>query len=503
MRYLMLARCVLVLAMTACTGSPGDPSARPSNILLIVSEDNGPELGAYGDPYADTPVLDRLAREGVLFRNAYVPQAGCSQSRAAFLTGLYPHQNGQVGLATWKFGLYRDDTPNIVLSLKEAGYRTGIIGKLHVNPAEAFPFDFIAQPSANFQRKDIGTYARSATAFFEQADGPFFLSVNYPDAHRPFLRQVDALPADPVTEEAVETLPYIGLDSPTLRRDTADYYNSLSRLDSLIGDLLDALDRSGHTEDTLVVYLGDHGADLLRGKRTCYEAGVRIPLIVRWPGRQQSGQVREELVSTLDLAPTILTAARSDPFPGLEGLSLEPLLAGRSTSWREYLFTEYHLHSNHNYYPQRSVRNRRYKLIWNLMPGEPNPGYAFTIDKFLSRDEMRAALSQADSSVRSAYETMREPPEFELYDLQQDPHEFSNLADDSAHQQIQGDLRTRLLEWRERTDDAFLEPANVLRLKAEIDSTFEDGQYHRPDGWQYNAYLAPTVPPWLKSGPQD
>ena len=99
-------------------------AASQPNILLIVSEDNGQELGCYGDPYVRTPNLDRLASEGTLFKNAYVAQAGCSQSRAAFLTGLYPHQNGQIGLATWKFRMYREDTANIVRSLKDAGYRT-------------------------------------------------------------------------------------------------------------------------------------------------------------------------------------------------------------------------------------------------------------------------------------------------------------------------------------------------------------------------------------------
>ena len=117
--------------------------AAPPNILFIVSEDNGPEMGCYGTPIA-TPHLDGLAKQGTLFRNAYVPQAGCSQSRAAFLTGLYPHQNGQIGLATWKYAMYSKTTPNVVSTLKQAGYRTGIIGKLHVNPKEAFPFDFKA-----------------------------------------------------------------------------------------------------------------------------------------------------------------------------------------------------------------------------------------------------------------------------------------------------------------------------------------------------------------------
>ena len=126
--------CTLIETTRADTLPCADTAPRP-NILLIVSEDNGPELGCYGEPFVQTPVLDELAANGVRFQNAYVPQAGCSQSRAALLTGLYPHQNGQIGLATWKFRMYREDTPNIVRSLKAAGYRTGILGKLHINPA--------------------------------------------------------------------------------------------------------------------------------------------------------------------------------------------------------------------------------------------------------------------------------------------------------------------------------------------------------------------------------
>ncbi|MDA7658080.1 sulfatase-like hydrolase/transferase, partial [Verrucomicrobia bacterium] len=202
-----------------------------SNILLIVSEDNGPELRCYGDPYVRTPVLDRLAADGVRFAHAYVPQAGCSQSRAALLTGLFPHQNGQIGLATWKFRLYRNDTPNLVRSLKGAGYRTGIIGKLHVNPEEAFPFDFKSNPSANFSRKNLSSYAAEARRFMDSSEEPFFLSVNYPDAHRPFLSQVDGLPSKPLKGADVLPLPYFGLDSPELRQQSADYYNSMERLD--------------------------------------------------------------------------------------------------------------------------------------------------------------------------------------------------------------------------------------------------------------------------------
>lgn len=492
--------CVTAAALTALAScsipnqvdQPG-LGARP-NILLIVSEDNGPEIGAYGAPHVSTPNLDALAASGVLFQNAYVPQAGCSQSRAAFLTGLYPHQNGQIGLATWKFGLYRGNTPNIVRSLKQAGYRTGIIGKLHVNPPEAFPFDFVKIPSANFQREGMGRYAAFAAEFMGQAEQPFFLSVNYPDAHRPFLTQVDGIPERPLQAVDVEPLEYMGLDSPELREQTADYYNSMNRLDWYVGDLLRALMDSGKHEDTLVVYLGDHGADLLRGKRTSYEGGVRVPLIVRWPGQQQAGQVREELVSTLDLMPTFLEASAAGKVTGLPGRSLSPLLAGRTPPWREYLFTEFHLHSNHNYFPQRTVRDQQYKLIHNLMPNTVNPGHAFTLGRFFSEGELQEAVSRAPQRVRTAYLAMGRPAEYELYDLTVDPHEFNNLASDPAYDDTFERLKARLHQWREETEDPFLDPANTARLKAEIESTRENGEYVRPEGWSYTAYLAPSKP---------
>ena len=494
-RALAAAAALVSLASCSIPSQFRDSSSgvRP-NILLIVSEDNGPEIGAYGTPYVSTPHLDALADSGVRFQNAYVPQAGCSQSRAAFLTGLYPHQNGQIGLATWKFGLYRSDTPNIVRSLKQVGYRTGIIGKLHVNPPEAFPFDFAKIPSANFQREQMERYASFAAEFIEEAEQPFFLSVNYPDAHRPFLPQVDGIPERPLQAADVEPLEYMQLDSQVLRKDTADYYNSMSRLDHLVGDLLQALTDSGKSQDTLVVYLGDHGADLLRGKRTSYEGGVRIPLIIRWPGLQQAGQVREELVSTLDLMPTFLEAAAAGEVTGLAGRSLNPLVAGQAPPWREYLFTEYHLHSNHNYFPQRTVRDERYKLIRNLMPNTVNPGHAFTIGRFVGDDELLQALERAPERVRTAYQAMASPPEYELYDLAADPYEFSNIASDPAHQDAFERLKARLQQWRLQTNDPFLDPANTVRLKAEIESTFKNGNYERPEGWNYNTYLAPSKP---------
>ncbi|HIK93397.1 MAG TPA: DUF4976 domain-containing protein [Planctomycetes bacterium] len=453
-------------------------TAERPNILLIVSEDNGPELGCYGEPYVQTPVLDKLASDGVRFHNAYVPQAGCSQSRAALLTGLYPHQNGQIGLATWKFRMYRQDTPNIVRSLKSVGYRTGIIGKLHINPASAFPFDVHRIPSANFSRKKLGDYAKHAEKFINAGDESFFLSVNYPDAHRPFIRQARGLPKNPLTGDDVKPLACFGLDTPQLRDDTADYYNCMSRLDSLIGDLLTVLQRSGKADNTLIIYLGDHGADLLRGKRTSYEGGVRIPLILRWPGRTTTNLVRQELVSTLDLMPTLLEVAAAERVPDLPGRSLLPLLKTQPPGkvvpeWRRYLFTEYHLHSAHNFYPQRTVRNERYKLIHNLQPGQNNPGYGFTLNRFFA--DLPDTIESAPDHIKASYHCMQTPPAFELYDLHSDPHEFRNLAQNSEHSVVLTELKKELAEWRKQTNDPLLIPDNLQRLKAEIDACIEDG----------------------------
>jgi len=478
-----------VLAMCVLT-TPSFAYKRP-NILLIVSEDNGPELGCYGAP-VKTPVLDQLAREGVRFHNAYVPQAGCSQSRAALLTGLYPHQNGQMGLATWKFRLYRQSIPNLVRRLKQAGYRTGIIGKLHINPASAFPFDMAEVSTANFQRKKMSRYARHAEEFFAADDAPFFLSVNYPDAHRPFLPQVNGQPRNPLQAEQVKPLDYFGIETPELKQQTADYYNCIQRMDTLVGRLLDRLHRSGKADNTLVVYLGDHGADMLRGKRTSYEGGVRIPLIIRWPGIAKPKQVRQELVSTLDLMPTLLEVARAKPVEGLPGRTLTPLLRDQKTAWRKFLFTEYHLHSAHNFYPQRTVRDPHYKLIQNLMPGQPNPGNDFTWRRFFSKSS--DALARAPPLVRAAYRRMAAPPEFELYDLKADPHEFRNLADSPEHKLKLQELQQRLGEWRRRTGDPLLKPENLRRLKAEVEACFENG---KPD----KKRLKLTYPDYFFSAP--
>ncbi len=502
---IVLFAVLLLSPLDAARGADTSATGPRPNILLIVSEDNGPELGCYGDPYARTPNLDRLASEGMRFNRAFVAQAGCSQSRASVLTGLYPHQHGQIGLATWGFRMYREDTPNIPRNLKAAGYRTGMIGKLHINPESAFPFDFHEIAGANFNRKNLGAYAKHAAAFIQASEQPFFLSVNYPEAHDPWLRQVDGLPQHPQTGDAVKAMPYFGIDPPELREMVADYYNCLSRLDTLVGDLLAALQASGKAENTLVIYFGDHGADMLRGKRTCYEGGVRIPLLLRWPGHARP-HVCEELVSTVDLMPTVLAACGAAPVPGLPGRPLQPLLAGEPVAWRTRLFTEYHTHAAAaNYHPQRAVRTDRYKLIENLLPDTVNPDYADTFRKLEAdaagrgqagfQGGLSRSVTIAAPEVRAAYALMQKPPRYELYDLQADPCEFRNLADSPGHAAALGELKQALADWREETKDPLLDSANLERLTAEV-TAVQSKAAGKESGWGYPDYFfdrEPTV----------
>lgn len=187
--------------------------------------------------------------------------------------------------------------------------------------------------------------------------------------------------------------------------------------------------------------------------------------------------MRQELVSTLDIMPTFLDAAGADPVKELAGRSLLPLLRERGTQWRRYLFTEYHTHSAHNFYPQRTVRNARYKLIHNLLPDQDNPGYDFTLKRFFA--DLPKTIESAPDDIRTAYHRMKTPPAYELYDLETDPHEFRNLAADAEYAEPLATLKERLVEWRTQTNDPLLNPENLRRLKAEVDACIIDGKAHK------------------------
>ncbi len=436
------------------------------NILLITFDDIGAVLGCYGDPHARTPHLDTLAREGVLFHRGYTTHPSCSPSRSSILTGLYPHQNGQIGLAR---PIYRvkEEIPLLPNVLRASGYRTGILGKLHVAPDEAFEFEFnhksMDPPTPlDAMRRDSAAYAKFARQFMEQDDErPFFLYLNFIDPHRDFVDQVKGLPEKPRGAEEVATLPFLAMDTPELRREAAGYQNCIERVDAGVGMVMEALRASGYEDDTLVFVVADHGPPFTRAKTTCYEAGLRVTMMARWPGRVEAGVDAQELVSVVDIMPTVLEAAGIPAPPEQAGRSLWPLFKGERTTWRETVCGEYTAHTPQTYFPRRSIRDDRYKLIINLLQDRPNP--VGSVDGCGAWAEVQKAEYDG-TPVRAIYDRYDRPPPVELYDLQEDPNEFVDLADDPAYQEIRDRLSRALREWQEETNDPLQDPAELDAL---------------------------------------
>ena len=476
------------------------------NILLITSEDNGPDLGCYGAKDLQTPFLDRLAQQGVKFQNAFVTYALCSPSRSTLFTGLYPHQNGQVGLATHHFRMY-DGIKTLPVYLKEAGYRTGCIGKIHVNPESALPFDFRPAKStqlqgSNFARKNLGLYALLADSFMNASGEPFFLMVNYPDAHTNWKRQVDGMPAKPLDSNDIFSPPsFVGSNSNHLKQMTANYYNSVERVDQLIGDLLDKLKSKGKGKNTLVIYLGDHGAEFSRGKFSLYEAGLRIPLIIEWPGVSKQSTITD-MTSTIDLVPTMLDAANISIPKNLPGKSLKSILIGQENEHpTKYIFSETGCPFPFAYYPGNSVRNQQYKLIHNLLPERENPSVKIytghTMDGF-EAGTTQEEIDASDAQVKKAYAIWKHPPEYELYNLSKDPDEFDNLSDDPKYASVKNELITVLNNWEKQTANPFADKTMLSKFTAEVDEVEKkhpdmDDAKDKNLKWKYVDYFADYI----------
>lgn len=474
---MQIALACLLLVSLGCSATPVDEPPRP-NVLLITADDLGLQLGSYGESVIATPNLDALAGSGVQFEVAYVAQASCSPSRSAMFTGLYVHSNGQFGLTNASdFSLHphlHDATiPNI---LKRSGYRTGLIGKLHVDPEDKFLWDLRSRANA----RDVAEMASEAEKFMSGEPGsPFFLMVNFSDPHAyrerdpqtneigsgwTFLDRYEGIPEALVEPSEKTVFPFQGIDTPEQRRRVAGYYNEVLRVDAGIGMLLESLEGQGLSDRTLIILTGDHGPPFDRAKTTVYEAGLRVPFIVRWPGVSQPMRSKA-MVSTVDILPTILDATGVAAAVEMQGMSLRPVLESAEASWREYLVGEFHMHGP-PWFPRRAIRDGRYKLIHNLLAETSSPSIRIDGDLgYLTSREER----YAGTAVRQAFDTFANPPEFELYDLEEDPWEFRNVAGDASHAETLRRLQAALEDWRRETEDPLLDPAFVEAMRQRVE----------------------------------
>ena len=446
---------MLILLRSAAYAQP-EQDQPPLNILLITADDLGLQLGCYGDSLARTPALDALAQQGMLFENAYVTQASCSPSRSSMLTGLYPHQNGQIGLSHRGYQLF-DSIRTLPQMLRAQGYVNAIIGKLHVKPESRFPFDY-ANTDAR-KTRDVAQVAAQAEAFMDTVSHPFFLMVNYFDPHVELISQVKGLPAMPYAAEQVRALPFQRVDTPTERERIANYYSCVARLDAGIGMLLETLTKTDKAANTLVIFLGDHGSPFVRAKTNCYEAGLKVPFLVRWP--DQSAGRFAGLVNANDIVPTVLEAARAPVPANLPGSSLRSLINTPPFTERPYLFGEFTAHAPSLFYPMRSVRDERYKLIINYLSDQPFPSTSVDGDPAWKEAQQEKFVH---TQIRKVFDRYVHRPPLEFYDLDHDPHEFVNLADDPAYQPVIRRLQGALTRWQQQTHDPLLDSAAFARL---------------------------------------
>lgn len=442
-------------------------SPRHFNVVMIVADDLGLQLGCYGERTIQTPHIDRLAADGVRFTNAFCTTASCSPSRSVILTGTYSHATGQYGLehAAHHFRSH-ENLKSLPVLLSEARYRTCSIGKVHVGPKEVYAFGTYANERIQGGRNPV-RMAENARRFIEaEPSRPFFIYFCPTDPHRSGPGQFangrgGQSPHPGVKPVAYEpskiALPTWLPDQPEARQEWAEYFQSISRVDQGVGALVEALQATKHWEDTLVLFLSDNGPPFPGAKTTLYEPGVRLPLIIRDPTRSKQGEACDAMASGVDLTPTILDYTAVAVPKAIQGRSLKSAIASAASSNAVSAFNEvYFSHSFHEvtmYYPMRGVRDRRYKYILNLAHPLPFP---FASDLFDSLT-WQGVLRRGDKMYgRRPVEQYVQRPRQELYDIMEDPHELKNLAGDPVHAEMLKRMHEKLVAWQKRTADPWL-----------------------------------------------
>jgi N-sulfoglucosamine sulfohydrolase len=432
--------------------------ARP-NLVVVTCHDLGRHLGCYDNPTVQTPNLDALAADGIRFGQAFCAAPQCSPSRAALYTGRWPHANGVLGLTHASFGWdLHPDERHLAQVLREHGYATALVGADHEvrhlsdeQAAGRLGFEYLSRPRRG---DEITAQALDHLARFAGSpDRPFYLQLGYNEPHR--LNHADpAAEPDymgflgeylaPDEERGVAMPPWLR-ETEAGRREIAELQGALQYVDRAIGRVLDGLRQLGLAENTLVVFTPDHGLALPRAKCSLYGPGLEVALIVRWPGRGWTGgRVHAELISNVDVFPTVLEALGVPVPENVHGRGFVGLLDGAAYRPRDAVFGEM---TYHDYYdPRRCVRTERHHLIVNFTaaPAFMNPSQSW---------RPRTDPVVPDKPALAYH------PLVELYDLAADPHERNNLADDPVHADVRADLLARLHAWMRESSDPLLDGA--------------------------------------------
>lgn len=454
MRYVAL---VVLLLGSSCTNSPEQPVSpdynsltlpeRP-NILWLVAEDMSPTIPAYGDSTIDTPNLSRLVREGVKYTHMFSVSGVCAPSRFGIATGIYPTSGGAQHMRT--------------------SSRIEYMEAIGVVPYEAVPAPAVRMMSevlrmhgyytSNNAKQDY-QFKAPVTAWDENSnqahwrnrpdEAPFFAVFNFGVTHESQIwrRAEDSLWIDPDLDVPIP--PYLP-DTELVRQDVRRMYSNIRILDSRIGEMLDQLDADGLLENTVIFFYSDHGGPLPRQKRQLYDSGLHVPLIVRFPDAQLAGTVDSQLISFIDLAPTVFSLA-GIPLPDyLEGQAI--LGAHWASEARRYIHAAAD-RFDMEYDTKRAVRDARYKYIRNL---RPELGYYLAVtyrEQMASMQELLRLRDEGGLTPAQAQWFRTSKPFEELFDTQADPHELNNIAHESVHASRVGAMRAEMDRWMSAVND--------------------------------------------------
>lgn len=462
---------LLPIVTTGCSNSKPDQSSKCKddklpNIVLIVADDHGKDaLGCYGNKVIRTPNLDKLAADGIKFTNAFCTSASCSASRSALLTGMYNHAIGHYGHAHdyHHFSTY-DTIKSLPVYLEQIGYITARIGKYHLAPEKVYTFS-----------KVIDCDPRSTVEMAEkcrniiESKPPFFLYFCFDDPHRSYPFKSDPWDAPnsfgnrlngykgvtPIRYQPNDVIvPSFLPDNMESRKELAEYYQSVSRIDQGVGHLINIIKENGKEDNTVIIYVSDNGIAFSGAKTTVYNPGINIPCIIKVPWLKNKGLTNEAMVSLVDITPTLLDIAKVIPEKNnFQGKSFKSILeVGNHIGFNE-IYASHTFHEVTMYYPMRVVQTPEFKLIWNIAWQLP---YPLASDLFASstwqgvirRNELKYGKRVVDNYLFR--------PEFELYNLISDPDEINNLVSDGKYEPILDSMKGKIKKFQIETRDPWI-----------------------------------------------
>ncbi len=456
-----VALAAVILEDSVCLGETH--ATEKPNVVLFVSDDHGLDaLGCYGNPVIRTTNMDRLADQGVKFTNAYCTSASCAASRSVILTGKYGHATGSYGhVHDYHHFSTFPDVASLPVLMEKAGYETARIGKYHLAPDSVYRFTKVlkADPRSTVEMADL---CQPVIA----GEKPFFLYFCPDDPHRgdPFTPEpwnapnsfgnrpegypgVTTEKYDPQTVRVPPFLP----DTVECRAELAQYYQSVSRIDQGLGRLLKLLEKSGKSDNTIIIYLSDNGIAFPGAKTTVYEPGIRLPLIVKDPRSAAQGSVNNAIVTWVDLTPTILDFA-GVPFKAgdFHGKSFRNILDQTDPEGWDEMFAAHNFHELTMYYPMRVVRSGNMKLIFNIAAGLE---YPFASDLWTASTWQSIHRAQQPLFGKRKVKDYLFRPKFELYDLEADPDELNNLANAPQHAKLLVTMKEKMKALQIQTKD--------------------------------------------------